>query len=114
MSVTIPRKPCYKLNVRLGRDDALSMYLKSRRTGFYLSVIESGHVGGGDTIELLDRHPLGVTPANIVDLYLGRSQDRELLERALTLECATDSLRKTLLERFEHFAHHGEQESEEF
>ena len=39
--VTIPRKPCYKLNARLGRDDVLPKYLESKRTGFYLAVVEA-------------------------------------------------------------------------
>jgi MOSC domain-containing protein YiiM len=112
--VTIPRKPCYKLNARLGRDDVLPMYLESKRTGFYLAVVERGDVGAGDIIELLDRHPLKVTPRDIVDLYLGHTRDRDLLERAMRLECATDRMRKTLADRFEHFARHSEHESEEF
>jgi MOSC domain-containing protein YiiM len=112
--VTIPRKPCYKLNARLGRDDVLPMYLESRRTGFYLAVIASGDIGAGDVIELLDRHPLGVTPRDIVDLYLGRTRDRDLLERALKLECATDHMRRLLADRFEHFARHSAQECDEF
>jgi MOSC domain-containing protein YiiM len=114
MKVTIPRKPCYKLNARLGRDDVLPLYLRSRRTGFYLSVVESGEVGAGDGIELLESDPSRVTPRDIVDLYLGHSRDRALLERALRLDCATDRMRRTLVQRFEHFAPPGEQESEEF
>jgi MOSC domain-containing protein YiiM len=112
--VTIPRKPCYKLNARLGRDDVVRMYLESRRTGFYLAVVEGGDVGPGDAIELLNSHPLKVTPRDIVDLYLGRTRDREVLERAMGLEFATDRMRKTLVERFERFAHHSEHESAEF
>jgi MOSC domain-containing protein YiiM len=112
--VTIPRKPCYKLNARLSRDDVLPKYLESKRTGFYLAVVEGGDMGAGDVIELLDGHRLHVTPRDIVDLYLGHSLDRELLERALKLEFVTDRMRKILAERFEHFARHSEEESEEF
>lgn len=112
--VTIPRKPCYKLNARLGRDEVLPMYLESQRTGFYLAVVEGGEIEAGDIIELLDSHPVGVTPRDIVDLYLGHTHDRELLQRALRLEFATDRMRKTLTERFERFAPHSDQEREEF
>jgi MOSC domain-containing protein YiiM len=111
--ITIPRKPCYKLNARLGRDDVLPKYLESKRTGFYLAVVGAGEIGGGDVIELLDSHPLGVTPRNIVDLYLGQTRDPELLERALSLEFVTDRMRKTFAERVERFVH-SERESEEF
>ena len=34
--------------------------------------------------------------------------------RAMRLEFTTDRMRKTLAERFEHIAHHSEQEGEEF
>lgn len=112
--VTIPRKPCYKLNVRLGRDDVLPMYLESERTGFYLAVTERGDIGAGDAIELLDRHPLAVTPKDIVDLYLGHSRDPDLLERALRVDCATEQMRKALTERFERFARHSDHEKDEF
>lgn len=112
--ITIPRKPCYKLNARLGRDDALPLYLESKRTGFYLAVVEEGDIGAGDVIELVDPHPLKVTPSDIVDLYLGHSRDRELLERALRLEFVTDRMRETLTERFGRFAQHSDQESKEF
>jgi MOSC domain-containing protein YiiM len=112
--VTIPRKPCYKLNARLGRDDVLPKYLESKRTGFYLAVVEEGLIGAGDAISLLESHRMGVTPMDIVNLYLGHSVDRKLLERALKLEFATDRMRATLTERFDRFTRHSEEESEEF
>lgn len=112
--VTIPRKPCYKLNLRLGRDDVVPLYLESKRTGFYLAVVEPGDVGAGDTIQLVHRDPLKITPINIVDLYLGHTHDRELLDRALNLPFATDRMRKALAERFKQLAPHGDQEREEF
>ena len=111
--VTIPRKPCYKLNARLGRDDVLPKYLETKRTGFYLAVIEEGEIAADSTIELLYSHPLRVTPRNIVDLYLGHCRDSELLERALRLEFVTDRMRKTFSERVERFVH-SEQERDEF
>ena len=112
--VTIPRKPCYKLNARLGRDDVLRKYLESKRTGFYLAVIEEGDIGAGDVINLLESHRLRVTPRDIVNIYLGHALDRELLERALKLEFVTDRMRASLIERFDRFAHHSEEESGEF
>lgn len=112
--IAVPRKPCYKFNARIGRNEVLPMYLESKHTGFYLAVVQGGAIGAGDEIELLDRHPLGVTPGNIVDLYLGHTRDRELLERALRLEFATDRMRETLTERFGRFAQRSDEASNEF
>jgi MOSC domain-containing protein YiiM len=108
----VPRKPCFKLNALHGRDDVLPKYLQSRRTGFYLMVLETGEVGAGDPIELVERHHAGVTPGDVVRLYLGQALDRELLERTLQLEVVTDRQRQTLTERFERFIREHEDESE--
>jgi MOSC domain-containing protein YiiM len=114
VAVTIPRKPCFKLNTRLGRDDVLAKYMASKRTGFYLTVVEEGDVCAQDAIELVESHPLRVTPSDLVNLYLGHTVDAELLERALKIELLTDRMRQTLTERFDHFAQQSEEESAEF
>ena len=114
VAITIPRKPCFKLNARLGRDDVLPKYLESKRTGFYLSVVEPGVVAAGDSIELVASHPLKVTPSDLVNLYLGHTVDPGLRDRALKLEVLTQPMRDLLNQRFERFAHHSEDESAEF
>ena len=77
VKVTIPRKPCFKLNARLGRDDVLAQYLKSKRTGFYLAVVEAGDIAAGDRIELVERHPSQVTPSDLVTFISGHTVDPE-------------------------------------
>src|SRR5580700_10135622 len=47
--VTQPRIPCYKLGLRLGRDDIVKRFLESNRSGIYFSVLEEGMVKAGDT-----------------------------------------------------------------
>jgi len=81
--VTQPRLPCYKLGVRFGRPDILKTFLESRRIGFYLSVAVEGEVGAGDEIALVssDDERLGVM--DVLELYLARKPDRELLRRAI-------------------------------
>jgi MOSC domain-containing protein YiiM len=110
VAVTVPRKPCFKLNALHERDDVLPKYVESRRTGFYLTVLEPGDVGAGDAIELVERHWAGVTPGDVVRLYLGHSLDRELLDRALQIELFTDLQRQTLAERFERLLREHEDE----
>jgi MOSC domain-containing protein YiiM len=53
--VSQPRMPCYKLGIRLGRADIVKRFLASRRSGFYLSVLEEGTVQAGDTSTLLTK-----------------------------------------------------------
>ena len=42
--VTQPRMPCYKLGLKFKRDDILKRFLVSKRSGFYLAVIEEGDI----------------------------------------------------------------------
>ncbi|MCI4352571.1 MAG: MOSC domain-containing protein [Thermoplasmata archaeon] len=57
LEVTQPRSPCYKMNAAFGRSDMIERFYRSRRSGFYLAVIDEGEMGTGDPIELLSRRP---------------------------------------------------------
>jgi len=40
--VTQPRLPCFKLGIRFNRPDLVKEFFRSRRTGFYVSVVREG------------------------------------------------------------------------
>jgi MOSC domain-containing protein YiiM len=52
-TVTQPRTPCFKLAIRFDRRDIVKRFMRSGRTGFYLSVSREGEVGAGDEVALL-------------------------------------------------------------
>ncbi len=85
LMVTQPRMPCYKLALRFGRDDMIQRFLASGRSGFYFSVIEPGELRAGSEIEIISRENYQVAVTDIVKLYLGQTDDSELLQRALNL-----------------------------
>jgi MOSC domain-containing protein YiiM len=53
--VTRPRKPCFKLGIRLGRRDIIARFRASGRSGFYLSVAREGELRAGDAIARVER-----------------------------------------------------------
>src|SRR5919201_1021381 len=53
--VTRPRKPCFKLAIRLGQRDIVPRFRASGRSGFYLSVAREGELQAGDTIARVAR-----------------------------------------------------------
>lgn len=67
--VTQPRMPCFKLGIRLNREDMVKRFLRSGRTGFYLSVVTEGEIGPGDPITLHAGENQGDTVAEIVARY---------------------------------------------
>ena len=99
--VTQPRMPCYKLAAKFGRDDIIKRFLRSGRTGFYLSVIEEGEVGAGDVIELVSKDENNITVTDITQLYVSKGKDQDLLRRAAVLEALPASWRDYFLDQIE-------------
>jgi len=97
--VVQPRMPCYKLGLRFGRADIIKRFHQSRRTGFYLRVIEEGEVGAGDTLELVKRGEGEVTIADINRLYFWDKDDLTTLRRAVQLEFLPRYLKNQFRER---------------
>ena len=83
--VTQPRTPCYKLGIRFGRADMVRRFQQSGRSGFYLSVVQEGHLTVGDEIAVVTKEPAGITVADIVSLISSRSSDQRLLRAASEL-----------------------------
>jgi MOSC domain-containing protein YiiM len=94
-----PRQPCYKLQIRFGRDDIIQRFLTSRRSGFYFSIVEEGEVEAGSAIQILSRDENKVTIADVNRLYLGQGVDAELLRRALSTKALPEGIRASLLRR---------------
>jgi MOSC domain-containing protein YiiM len=55
--VTEPRLPCYKLGIKMGRDEFVAEFLERGLLGFYLAVAKEGEIGPGDEIVALSRDP---------------------------------------------------------
>jgi hypothetical protein len=53
--VTRPRKPCYKLAIRLAQKDMVARFRASGRSGFYLSIAREGELRAGDAITRIER-----------------------------------------------------------
>ncbi|HTR03645.1 MAG TPA: MOSC domain-containing protein [Thermoanaerobaculia bacterium] len=71
LQVSQPRTPCYKLSLRMELPDFGVRFLESRRTGYYLRVLEEGEVGAGDAIRLEQRDPRAPTIDEIVRREFG-------------------------------------------
>jgi MOSC domain-containing protein YiiM len=99
--VTQPRFPCFKLNLKFGRDDMVKRFLNSRLSGIYFSVVAEGEVGAGDAIELVSRDENNITVADIVQIYV-READRDLVRRAIQVQALAASLKTDFQQQLEH------------
>lgn len=101
---TQPRLPCYKLGIKFARADMVKRFLASRRTGFYLAVLQEGEVKAGDSIERLSRDGHGITVADITRLYAYEKDDLQTLRRAVQVEALPESWRDFFRKRLEKYA----------
>lgn len=99
--VTQPRFPCFKLNLKFGRDDMVKRFLNSRLSGIYFSVVQEGDVSAGDAIERVSRDENNVTLADIVQIYV-REASEDLVRRAIQVPALADSLRTYFQQQIEH------------
>lgn len=61
LEVAQPRSPCFKLGMRMGDATFVDEFARAGRLGAYLRIVTAGDVGAGDTIEVSDVPPSGVT-----------------------------------------------------
>lgn len=91
--VTQPRLPCFKLGIRLGREDMVERFFRSNRSGFYLAVVQEGQVTAGDLIQLIPADDQNVKVTDIVSLYNSKTKDHDLLRRVSELAALPSSVR---------------------
>ena len=91
--VTEPRLPCSKLAAKFGREDIIKLFLRSRRTGFYLAVEREGSVSAGNAMELVSRDANSVTILEFLEIYLKKGKDKQAMERALQTKALPQSWR---------------------
>ena len=83
VTVTQPRMPCFKLNLRFGRSDMVKRFWSSGFSGIYFSVTEEGYLEVGQDVELLQRQAQSISIADVVHLYKCETTDEDLFQRML-------------------------------
>ncbi|MGK7934039.1 MAG: MOSC domain-containing protein [Microcystaceae cyanobacterium] len=99
IQVTQPRIPCFKLGIRLEDSKFPQKFLKSRRTGFYVKVLQEGMVKKGNSIELLEANNKQITVDQAVRLLYFESDNQEKIKEILSIEALSDSWRESFAKK---------------
>jgi MOSC domain-containing protein YiiM len=97
--VTQPRVPCYKLGIKMDDTHFVAAFAKALRVGFYLRVVEPGHIAAGDTIAIAHRADTTLSIADMMQIYLTGHQDVEKLSAIIALPGLSEAWREELSER---------------
>jgi MOSC domain-containing protein YiiM len=99
VQISQPRQPCSKLAGKRGRKDLPDLIHENGFSGFYFRVLEEGEVHTGETVELTERHPLGVTVEFANQVMYRQRPDIESLRRVLEVEALSGAWRRSLQKR---------------
>ena len=97
--VTQPRLPCFKLGMKMGRDDFVAEFLERGLLGFYLAVARAGEVEAGAPIVEVYRDPRGFRVTEVARLYARDRADVAGLRRAAELDVLPESWREYFRKR---------------
>lgn len=93
VQVAQPRMPCWKLAHVQGLSDLPKAMVDSGRSGWLCRVLEEGVITAGDSVELLEAHPLGLTISGIWAGFRQRSHDMDQLDTLANLPELAESWR---------------------
>jgi MOSC domain-containing protein YiiM len=99
--VTQPRLPCFKLGLRLGRDEFVTEFLERGLLGFYLAVAREGEVAAGDAIVELRRDPRRFGVTEVARLYAADRDDVEAMRLAADHDALPENWREYFRKRVE-------------
>ncbi|WP_205698273.1 MOSC domain-containing protein [Conexibacter sp. SYSU D00693] len=94
LEVCQPRIPCFKLGLRFEDPKMLKRFAQVRLPGAYLRVLETGDVGAGDAVQVVERPDHEVT---IALLFEGMLHDHALLQQAVAAPALPEPLRAWIL-----------------
>lgn len=101
LQVSQPRKPCFKLGIRMDDPRFVRRFLQSGRSGFYLRVAEPGELGAGDAIERIEAGPSGMTVHEVWRLSYGEGGPKERMELALGLKTLDEEWTRAITARLD-------------
>ena len=99
--VTQPRLPCFKLGLKMGRDEFVTEFLEKGLFGFYLAVVREGEVAAGDPIVELARDARAFRVMEVARLYTSGREDIEGMRRASRLDVLPEGWRDYFRRRLE-------------
>lgn len=101
VQVSQPRGPCFKLAARWGTPRVTRIMAKDMIAGFYFRVLETGTVGAGDTVELVNRTS-DVTVSEVLRVTYRDRHDPAALARVVAVPELAEQWRSSLAKLLEH------------
>ncbi|MFD0049411.1 MOSC domain-containing protein [Actinomycetes bacterium NPDC127524] len=104
IQVSEPRNPCYKLAAKYQVPDMVIRMRDTGYTGFLLRVLKEGQVTPNDDLVLVEPHPEQVSVASVNDVKFFDRLNKDKLEKVVSVDALSESLRASLLKQLKSIA----------
>ena len=101
LQVSQPRSPCYKLATVTGRPDLLRRLVRTGRTGWYLRVLQAATVPVSGPIQMIERHPAGISVLLAHQASLPGALDRAEVEAVARVDAVATDWRDWVLHQLD-------------
>ncbi|UOF92115.1 MOSC domain-containing protein [Fodinisporobacter ferrooxydans] len=101
VQISQPRQPCYKLATRFQIPDMVDQIRMNGYSGFYMRVLKPGMISIEKGINIMEKHPEGITVAFTNHIMFHDRFNREALLQLIHLDVLAESWKKTFRERLE-------------
>lgn len=98
-TVTEPRLPCFKFNIRLDEPKAAKFMVEKSLSGFYLRVLEEGNISEGNKIKVIEKGFGQVPISDLNEFLLNEKMNSAHLTNILQIESVSPKIKSKILER---------------
>lgn len=100
LQVSQPRKPCFKISKRWQNKDFAKEIFKSKKTGWYYRVLQTGYINKNDTIQIIqkDKQHLSIYEINSA-FYEPKNINKIFLENFFALSTITKNWHEDMRKR---------------
>lgn len=96
LQVAQPRKPCFKLGIRMDSPKFVQLFMNSGRVGFYMRVVQEGELGAGDRLELVEPGPFPLSVRRLWQLAYFEEEGFDEARQALRFPHLSPEWRRPL------------------
>jgi MOSC domain-containing protein YiiM len=99
LQVTMGRVPCSKIDMNAEAPGIARRFRETGLTGYFFRVLEEGLVSADHPFVQVERHPLGVTVAEVNRVIFHEMNNTEALKRMLEVEPLADAIQEMIRKR---------------
>ncbi len=103
--ITQPRMPCYKLGIKMNKEDFIKYFINYNHLGMYMRVIKQGKIEKGDGLELVHREKNSMSVYEVSKLIFDSNDNIEKIKEAVKMNYLSDEIKNRFNDKLDKLVH---------